>query len=296
MEKVHKGCLWSVAIGHQMEQLSKVRNINYVCLLSPWKKSSGLFNVCSEVSTCLSLLSLNDTSSRTWKNGWNGEIFFFIWFDSYMIRSLQDEFLSFWVVAVLGFYFFVWVGVFLAMLFDSNTVISNDPILLSLLVLTESRLGAADKPSLLCLSSAWAEQADCKPDCAWKLPNCVQAIPAWASNPWTCRFAGSFGWFHRVDMLTVLFCRTHLYFTTQTSILTKLWGAVIELLLFHQGGRHHDVAWQCLCDRTRSWSKISHGVLNSCHIMGYQEKFHWIKRNYFSSKYLEQAEKWGMRS
>lgn len=71
-----------------------------------------------------------------------------------MIRSLQDEFLSFWVVAVLGFYFFVWVGVFLAMLFDSNTVISNDPILLSLLVLTESRLGAADKPSLLCLSSA----------------------------------------------------------------------------------------------------------------------------------------------
>lgn len=204
MEKVHPGCLWSEAIGHQMDQLSKVRNINCVCLLSPLKKSNALFNVCSEVSTCLlSLLSLNDTISITWRNGWNGEIFFFIWFE-----ACRMNFCHFWWWQLCFFNFFCLCWVFLTMLFDWNTVKSNAPVLLSLLVLSESRLAVADKPNLLCLPSAWAERADCKPACVWKMPNCVQAIPAWASNPWTWRFAGSFGWFHSVDMLTVLFCRT----------------------------------------------------------------------------------------
>lgn len=160
-----------------MDWLSKVRNTNHVCLLSPWKKFSALFRVYSEVSTCLSVVTEWHLFNNSKKYGENGEILFFIWFDSYIIWSLQDDFFVIFGGGGFGlFFFFVWVGFFLTMLFDWNTVKRNDPVLLSLLVLAESRLVVADKPSLLCLPSAWAERADCKPACVWKLPSCVQAI------------------------------------------------------------------------------------------------------------------------
>lgn len=59
-KKVNKGCLWSVAIGYQMDLLFKVRNTNHHYLFSLWKKCSALFGAYPVVNTCLSL-SLNDT-------------------------------------------------------------------------------------------------------------------------------------------------------------------------------------------------------------------------------------------
>lgn len=114
-----------------------------------------------------------------------------VWFAACRMNFCHFWWWQLWVFSFFG------LGFFLTVLFEWNTVKRNGPVLLSLLVLV------ADRPSLLCLPSAWAERADCKPACAWELPNCVQAVPAWASNPWTWRFACSLAWFYSLDTLMI---------------------------------------------------------------------------------------------
>lgn len=93
-----------------MDWLSKVRNTNHVCLLSPWKKFSALFRVYSEVSTCLSVVTEWHLFNNSKKYGENGEILFFTWFDSYIIWSLQDDFFVIFGGGGFGLLFFFCLG------------------------------------------------------------------------------------------------------------------------------------------------------------------------------------------
>lgn len=98
-KKVHEGCLWSVATGHQIDLLFKVRNTNHHCLFSLWKMCSALFRAYPDVSTCLTVITewhFFDNGKKYW---WNPSLVYGLrfWGVVWLILS--------WFVCCWGFFF-----------------------------------------------------------------------------------------------------------------------------------------------------------------------------------------------